>query len=97
MCRNKIGYGPCVEHFSLLNDVIGFLLLRDADGFLLLNNADGFLLLRDADILYDADGLLSWVIFFLAKEVGVLCGDGLERLHPVGDQFALPLSDELFT
>jgi hypothetical protein len=35
------------------------------------------------------------VISALVEKIGVLCGDTLELLHPVGDQLALSQSDEL--
>jgi hypothetical protein len=44
----------------------------------LLSDAIGFSLLSDA-------GVLFWILFFLVEKIGVLCGDSLERLYPVGD------------
>jgi hypothetical protein len=35
------------------------------------------------------------VISALVEKIGALCGDDLERLHPVGDQLALSLSVKL--
>jgi hypothetical protein len=35
------------------------------------------------------------VCFVLVEKIGVLCGDSLKRLHPVGDQLAFSRVSEI--